>query len=90
MHLFLSSRPKYFKYPKYMLKNEKTNKKQKQTNKQTNQLHGCLKLEEVFYLLQNTAPNSKAVAMLRRYACQNGSPLWYLLLLIGFDCYGKP
>ena len=45
-------------------------KKNKQTNKQTNkqnknknkpyQLHGCLKLEEVFYLLQNTGANFKS------------------------------
>ena len=47
------------------------------------QLSGCLKLEKVFYLLQNTAPNSKAIDKLRRYAC-------HALRLIGFDCYGKP
>ena len=29
------------------------------------QLSGCLKLEKVFYLLQNTAPNSKAIDKLR-------------------------
>ena len=47
------------------------------------QLSGCLKLEKVFYLLQNTAPNSKAIDKLRRYAC-------HVLWLIGFDYYGKP
>ena len=32
----------------------------------------------------------KQLTMLRRYACHNGSPLWYVLRLIGFDWYGKP
>ena len=36
-------------------------------------LHGCLKLEEVFYLLQNTAQ----LTMLRRYA-------YHIVRLIGF------
>ena len=35
----------------------KTKTKQNKKKK----LHGCLKLEKVFYLLQNTAPNSKAI-----------------------------
>ena len=57
--------------------------KKKKKKKKPYQLHGCLNLEEVFYLLQNMAPNSKQLTMLRQYACQ-------VLRLIGYDCYGKP
>ena len=56
-----------------MLNNEK--------KKKTYQLHGCLNLEEVFYLLQNMAPNSKAI--------DNVAPLCMPGTAVDWLCYGK-
>ena len=55
--------------------------KKKKKKKKTYQLHGCLNLEEVFYLLQNMAPNSKAI--------DNVAPLCMPGTAVDWLCYGK-
>ena len=47
----------------------------------TYQLHGCLKLEEGFYLLQNTASSSKAI--------DDVTPLCMSYTAVDWLSYGK-
>ena len=53
-----------------MLNNEKKNY----------QLHGCLNLAEVFYLLQNMAPNSKAIDNVAPLCMPGTAVDWFWLL----------